>query len=481
MPTVGPPRRCGCAMASPPHRVSSPPQLPPPPESWRPARVVARRALSPIRRFLAIEASSGLLLLGAALVALALANSPWAGGYDAFWHTELRVAIGSWEVSRSLHFIVNDVLMAIFFFVVGLEIRREVHAGELSDLRRAALPIAAALGGMLVPAAIYAILNHGGPGQAGWGIPMATDIAFAVGVVTVLGSRVSPALRVLLLALAVIDDLGAILVIAIFYSDGVAPAWLGISALGLAAVWLVRASGTRSLWAYAAPGVVVWLGLYLGGVHPTLAGVLLGLVTPVATWLGVDGLRRARGELDEVIAADPADQLERLDAVQTACREAVSPSIYLQHRLHGVVAYLIMPLFALANAGVAIRGELGGGAGTVLLGIVLGLVVGKLLGVFGAAWLASRLGLATRPRGVGDRGLLLVASVAGIGFTMSLFVAQLALPPGPLLDAAKLAILIASGLAMVLGGVLGVALLPRPAGPDDDVVDEQVAERSLDE
>ena len=333
----------------------------------------------------------------------------------------------------------------------------------------------AAVGGMLVPALIYAAFNAGGPGARGWGVPMATDIAFAIGVVTVLGRRVSPALRVLLLALAVIDDLGAILVIAIFYTGGIALPWLAVAGAGLAAVWLVRLSGTRRLLAYLGPGVVVWLGLYLAGIHPTLAGVLLGLSTPVVAWLGVDGLRRARGELAQVIDGDPHDHLERLDDVQRACREAVSPSVHLQHRLHATVAFVIMPLFALANAGVPLGGGIGGAAAPVFWGVVLGLVAGKLIGVFGAAWIGVRMGVAVRPRGVDARGMAVVATVAGIGFTMSLFVAQLALPPGPLLDAAKLGILVASGAAMTLGAVLGVLVLRPPA---DAAADEQAAERA---
>jgi NhaA family Na+:H+ antiporter len=241
-----------------------------PPGSWWPARRLARRALAPVERFLAIEAASGILLLAAAAVALIWANSPWRQSYVGLWHAPLGVKLGPFSFERDLHFWINDGVMTIFFFVVGLEIRREIHRGELSELRRAALPLAAALGGMLIPAGIFLALNRGQGSVNGWGIPMATDIAFAVGVLTLLGSRVPPPLRILLLALAVIDDVGAILVIAIFYSSGLVPLGVLVLGVGLVTIVAMQILGIRSPWAYVPPGAIVWAGAYAAGIHPTL-------------------------------------------------------------------------------------------------------------------------------------------------------------------------------------------------------------------
>jgi Na+:H+ antiporter, NhaA family len=401
----------------------------PPPGTWAPARRAAMRIITPIQRILAVEAASGILLMITTVVALVWANSPYAGAYDDLWHTHAGLAIGTWTFERPLHFWVNDGLMTLFFLVVGLEIRREIHEGALAGIRLAALPLAAALGGMLVPAAIYALLNPSGPGAAGWGIPMATDIAFAIGTVTLLGNRVPSSLRVLLLALAVIDDIGAIIVIAIFYSDGVQLASLGIAGMGVAGVVALQAIGIRTPGLYAFPGLVVWIGLYRAGVHPTLAGVVLGLLTPVVPWRGA------------------------------------SSSVRLQHVLHPWVAYGIMPLFALANAGVALgSADLTGAGLSVFIGIVAGLALGKPLGIVGASLLATSVRLAKKPADATSRGVALVGIVGGIGFTMSLFVAQLAFPPGPLLDTAKLAILVGSAVAMVSGLLFGRLSLAAASG-----------------
>jgi NhaA family Na+:H+ antiporter len=445
---------------------SGPSPRQPPPESWAPAHRLARRALAPVERFLAVEASSGLLLLFAAAIALAWANSPWSGSYAALWHTPIGLRLGPWSFERDLHFWINDGLMTIFFFVVGLEIRREIHRGELSELRRAALPLAAALGGMLVPAAIYAALNHGGPAASGWGIPMATDIAFAVGVLALLGSRVPGALRILLLALAVIDDVGAILVIAVFYSTGFEPSGLGVAGLGVAGILALRAAGVRPPALYVAPGLVVWAGIYASGVHPTLAGVVVGLLTPVQAWLGTDGFAdRAEEELRALRGDAPDDGhalLGHLDSLDSARREAVSPVERLQHALHGWVAFGIMPLFALADAGVPLGSASLSGAGlAVFLGVALGLAVGKPVGVLVLAWLATRAGLASAPREMSWTRVSVVGLTAGIGFTMALFIAQLALPPGPLLETAKLAILCGSAAAALAGYVVGARVLTR--------------------
>ncbi len=442
-----------------------------PPGAWPPARRLVRRARAPVERFLAIETASGVLLLGVACVALLWANSPWADVYERIWHTPFGVRLGTWSFERDLHFWINDALMTIFFFVAGLEIRREIAHGELSQLRRAALPLVAAVGGMLAPALIYASFNRGHSSSGGWGIPMATDIAFAVGALALLGKRVPPALRILLLALAVIDDVGAILVIAVFYSSDIHPSGFVVAALGLLLLFAWQLLGARAPWVYVLPAAVTWAGLYMGGIHPTLAGVVVGLLTPARPWLGAehyfaqtaDSLERYRGQP----AYDERQLLSELDAVRQARREAVSPLEGLQHALHGSVAYGIMPLFALANAGVPLQGAVFDATGLrVFWGVSLGLVLGKPLGILVLSWLTTRLGLTALPAGIGYRQLAVVGVVAGIGFTMALFVAQLAFPSGALLETAKLAIICGSALAALLSVLAGRFLLgsrPDPA------------------
>lgn len=421
--------------------------------------------LRPVERFLAIEAASGLLLLAAAGIALAWANSQWSASYEALWHTPIGLRVGSLAFERDLHWWINDGLMVIFFFVVGLEIRREMHGGELSDLRRAALPLTAALGGMVVPALIYATLNGGRETLSGWGIPMATDIAFAVGVLTLLGPRVAPALRILLLALAVIDDVGAIMVIALFYSSGIEALGMLTMGGGILGVLLMQWVGVRSPWAYVLPTLVVWGGAYVGGVHPTLAGVIVGLLTPVRPWFGLKRFSEAATQHVEALRDANAhhEVLEHLSALGRARSEAVAPVERLQHALHGWVAYGIMPLFALANAGVPLGSASFTGDGrAVFAGVALGLVFGKLIGIVAFSWLAVRAGLAALPTGVNWRGVTVVGLVGGIGFTMALFIAGLALPPGPMLETAKLAILCGSLVAAVVALAVGrVCLEPR--------------------
>lgn len=404
-----------------------------PPGASPMARRIRHALVRPLERFLAIEASSGIVLMVAAFVALGWANSAWASSYHDLWETPLWVGVGPHTARASAHFFVNDLLMSVFFLVVGLEIRREMHAGELSDLRRATLPIAAALGGMLVPALIYVVASPGGAASRGWGVPMATDIAFAVGVLALLGKRVPAAMRVLLLALAIIDDIGAILVIAIFYSSGVELTGFAISAAGLAGFVALRAVGTRSISLYLVPAAVLWVGVLTAGVHPTIAGVVTGLLIPTRLWPG---------------------------------HEEVSPGERLEHALHPWVAYVIMPVFALANAGVDLGGVDLTGAPGVAVGVAAGLVVGKLVGVVGACAVAVRLGLASLPRGVDWRGIVVVGTVAGIGFTMSLFIAGLAFAQRPdLHGVAKVGVLAASGCAAVLALVLGRVLLPATPAP----------------
>lgn len=413
----------------PPQRSSAPPG------TWWLAHRLARRAIGPVERFLRVEAASGILLLIAAALALVWANSPWRDVYAELWHTPVGVRVGRFAFERDLHFWINDGVMTIFFFVVGLEIRRELHQGELSDARRAALPLFAAVGGMLAPAAIFASINAGHESLRGWGVPMATDIAFAVGVLTLLGSRVPAALRVLLLALAVIDDVGAILVIAIFYSSELQPLGFAVLAAGLGGILLLRLSGVRRAWLYVPLGVLSWAGAYVAGVHPTLAGVAIGLMTPVEPWPNPD-----------------------------RDGEPSSPAESIQHSLHDWVAFGAMPLFAFANSGVSLgSAEFSGDSRLAFIGIFCGLVLGKPLGVLAACWVATRLRIALLPRGTGWKQLTLIGVVAGIGFTMSIFIAELAFGRGVMLETAKIAILIGSFAAAALSYGIGRIVLPRTA------------------
>lgn len=460
------------------------PVLKAPPEAWEPLLKLANFATRPLERFLQIEAASGILLLVAAGIAMALANSRWAGAYRHFWHLPVGLKVGSFAVERSIEWVVNDVLMVIFFFLVGLEIRREIHHGELSDRKRATLPAAAALGGMIVPALLYfAIAGANATTRSGWGVPMATDIAFAVGVLALLGKRVPAALRVLLLALAVIDDLGAIVVIALFYSSGIILHSLLIAALGMLGIYAFQAVGIRKKLLYMVPGFFAWLGVYRAGIHPTIAGVIIGLATPVRAWLGpqgfVDDVQAKLSALSEqsISELDGARFASTVREINQARREAISPAENLIETLHPWVAYGIMPLFALANAGVAVDGISFTSASThVAVGAGVGLIFGKPIGVIAACLLSTKLKIAALPAGLSLRHLVVLGASAGIGFTMALFVAQLAFTNAALLGAAKLGVLAGSAIAAMLGLGLGRVLLP--AAPASTVVIAQSADEA---
>lgn len=446
-------------------RLSSRP--PAPPEVWQPAQRLAESLVNPIERFLHIQAASGVVLLVAAVAALVLANSPWGHLYERLWQAPVTIGVGSFTLAHSIRFWVNDGLMVVFFFVVGLEIRREIHEGELSEPRRAALPVAAALGGMLMPALIYLLLNPERPARDGWGVPMATDIAFAVGVLALLGRGIPAAIRILLLAVAIIDDIGAIVVIALFYSTGVVWAGLALAGGGVALVVLLQRIGVRLPLAYVPPGAIIWVGMLQGGVHPTIAGVLLGLLTPVRPWFGAQGFLSTAQEVIERVRQqvqrghDARELIEPLADLGEARREALPPVVRIQAALHPWVAFGVMPLFALANAGVNVRDvNLGGPDSTpLLLGIVAGLVVGKPVGILLASFAAIRLGVAAVPPGVTWKGIALVGCVAGIGFTMAIFVASLAFADAGRLGVATLGVLAASAVAAVVGLVVGRVLL----------------------
>ncbi len=441
---------------------------------------LADRLARPLRNFLAIETASSVLLLAATLVALAVANSPWREGWEHFWHQELALRVGSFELALGLSHWVNDALMAIFFFVVGLEIKREMTIGELASRERAMLPVFGALGGMVAPAAIYLLLVPRGDATLGWGIPMATDIAFAVAALAVLGRRVAPGLKVFLLALAIVDDLGAVTVIAVFYTDEIRLAALVAAGLGLGLVYLTRLAGVRAYAPYFAVGAVVWLATLGSGVHATVAGVLLGLLTPVhAPPEQLTLVARLREQAEEALGrlaqgASHADAPERLlQQVRDLSREAQSPLEYLEQKLHPWVAFVVMPIFALANAGVPLDASTLGAepGGAVAIAVAAGLLIGKPLGITVFALVAVKLGIASLPKRVTAGAVLGAGLLGGIGFTMALFITALAFGAGPLASAAKVGVLVASLFACLGGLVVLHRVLPR----DEPEADERAA------
>lgn len=425
------------------------------------------RVLGPFQRFFSTSAASGLVLLATTVIAVAWANSPWAAAYHHLWETPVTIGAPAFGLTLSLHGWVNDALMAVFFFLVGLEIKREVLVGELASRRTAALPVAAALGGMLLPAALYALVNRGGPGAAGWGVPMATDIAFALGILALLGSRVPASLRIFLAALAIADDLGAVLVIALFYTQALHVAALAGAATVLLALFALNRAGARRPLTYWVLGVALWLFVLASGIHATVAGVLLALMIPARTRIDEhEFLRHAEASLADFRAADepgstvltnPGHQTA-LQALEDAADAAQAPLQRMEHALHGVVAFGIMPIFALANAGVSFEsGVTESLRSPIALGIVLGLLIGKPLGITAATYLAVRSGIADLPSDASWRHIHGAGWLGGIGFTMSLFIAALAFGAGPTLATAKIAILGAS----VLAGLVGYAILAR--------------------
>ncbi|MEO7135355.1 MAG: Na+/H+ antiporter NhaA [Vicinamibacterales bacterium] len=394
------------------------------------------RLLRPIQAFSKLDAAGGILLIACTITALVWANSPWAASYFHLWHINVTVGFGSAQLSEELHYWINDGLMAVFFLLVGLEIKREALVGELASFQKAALPIAAAIGGLLVPAVLYTLFNRGGPSAAGWGIPMATDIAFALGVLALLGDRVPASLKVFLAALAIADDIGAVLVIAFFYTAHIS--WMALAVAGgfFAALIVMNRIGARHPLIYAILGIGLWLAFLKSGIHATVAGVLLALTIPARQ--RIDGrafLARSEKTLDEFRRAEDAGESNEATAVKshaleelgTDCERAEPPMLRFEHALLPWSKHVIMPIFALSNAGVA----LGSGAGSALvhpisLGVICGLVLGKPIGIVAFSWLSTRSGVASLPTGVSWCQILGVGMLGGIGFTMSLFVANLA-------------------------------------------------------
>ncbi len=417
------------------------------------------RAAQPFVSFLHTEAAGGILLVAATIVALVWANSPWDASYRTLWSTNIRVEVGSYVFEEDLAHLINDLLMAIFFLVVGMEIKRELVVGELRDRRSVALPAMAAVGGMVVPAVIYIAFNAGGGGAAGWGIPMATDIAFALGVVALLGSRVPVSVKVLLLSVAIIDDIGAITVIALFYTDNLEPVLLLVG-LGLA---MLVAIAHRADVIYTplliALGLGLWLAVYESGVHATIAGVIMGLLTPA---------HPMQSELETGQVVDVLDNTDvnanDIRATATLIKGSVSACDRLIDTLHPWTSYVIVPVFALANAGIALSADAITNPSAVLTGVGVALVVGKLVGVVSFSWLAVRLGLGRLPNGARWGHLIGVGAIAGIGFTVSLFITGLAFDANDLQDEAKIGILAASLVAALSGAAVFIIVGRRAPG-----------------
>lgn len=420
--------------------------------------------VEPLKRFLHIEAASGFVLIAATITALVLANSPWSEAYLGFWKTHLSVQFGTFEFDHSLKHLLNDGLMVIFFFVIGLEVKREMVLGELRDWRGAILPIAAALGGMILPAGIYLALQSSGDGMRGWGIPMATDIAFVVGCLAVLGSRVPHGLRVLLLSLAIVDDIGAILVIAIGYTDQLYWSWLIAGLVGIGIITLFQRVGVRAFAMYVLVGVFVWYCFHESGVHATIAGVIIGVMTPARPYLNKSAFGQLLHVVGDTLHGDweaRQHRTEEIRKLQYAAREAVSPLEYLEYLLHPWVGFVIMPLFALANAGVILN--LDAFTSSVAWAIVAALFLGKPLGVLLLSWLVVQTGYVKLPQGVNWLALAGGGCLAGIGFTMAIFIDTLAFKGyAELLAEAKVGILAGSVFSAVVGMLLLIYNLPDP-------------------
>ena len=404
--------------------------------------------ISPFLSFAKMEAASGILLMGSTIAALAWANSPWAESYHAIWNTQATIGFGKLALTETRHEWINDGLMAVFFFLVGLEIKREVLIGELSSLRRAALPLIAALGGAILPAVFYLFVAHTGNATKGWAIPMATDIAFVLGALAILGGRIPVSLKVFVTALAIADDLIAVLVIAIFYTDRIQVISLALGLAGLALCFGANVLGVRKPVIYEIIGVFVWYAVLKSGVHATVAGVLLAFTIPAQTYIDRDSfLKRSRWLIDRFEAAPPqsSEAHSAIHSMESQLELIESPLHRIEYSLHPWVSFVVMPLFAFSNSGVRIFGNVAAAAKhPVSLGIILGLFVGKPLGIWLFARGAAKSGLAAVPPELTWRTLFGAAWLCGIGFTMSLFIATLAFGEGALLDMSKIGILAAS-------------------------------------
>lgn len=416
--------------------------------------------LKPVNRFIHREFTGGIVLFVSVVVAIVWANSPWHHSYHELWETRFALDFNGYGLDQPLHVWINDGLMALFFFVIGLELKREFMAGELSTPKKAALPMIAALGGMVVPALLYTVINIGTGSENGWGIPMATDIAFALALLSLAGKHIPSSVKVFLSALAVADDLGAVLVIAFFYTSHIAFLPLLIAGALLLLLALGNVLGIRSVFFYLIVGIAVWTGFLFSGVHATIAGVLVAFTIPARAKIDErEFARKTREHIEEFEEQIPlnstlttSEQHETIQSMKRLCMEAETPLQKIEDKLHPWVAFVIMPLFALANAGMVIEGNFFSSLGNpVSLGIILGLLAGKFIGVFSFTWLAIRLRMADLPEQAGWMHIIGVAVLAGVGFTMSLFVTGLAFSDPGRIDQAKYGILVASFVAGVVG------------------------------
>lgn len=403
--------------------------------------------IRPLRDFLTTESAGGMLVVIAAAVAMVWANSPWSASYRSFWTTELGVSVGSFDFTLDLRHWVNDALMAVFFFVVGLEIKREVSEGELRDRRKAIVPVVAAIGGMVVPALIFVGFNAGSASVRGWGIPMATDIALALGILSLAGSRVPAGTKLFLLALAIVDDIGAIIVIAIFYGKGGERMWLVASVVAVAAALVLQRLGVNATTVYVAIGIALWFSFHEAGVHATIAGVVMGLLAPSRPKL--------QDALIDVAELTDLSSVEHALASARIARSSVSVVEWLEYHLHSWTSFVIVPMFAIANAGIALSADALADSmrSSAAWGVVVGLVIGKPVGILLATFLVIRSGAGSIPDDSTWRDLTAAAVVAGVGFTVSLFVAELAFTE-PVVDHAKVGVFVAS----VIAGVVGLSL-----------------------
>ena len=436
--------------------------------------------LEPFNRFASMQAASGILLLAATVVALVWVNSNLAESYEWLKHSHLEIRISDYSLDKSVHFWINEGLMTIFFFVVGLEIKREMLVGELASFRQAALPFTAALGGMIAPAAIYYLLNAQTPWVKGWGVPMATDIAFTMAAFTLLGSRVPHTLKVFFVSLAIVDDLGAVAVIAIFYTSQLAVGYLFLAGIWLIVLVSFNILGYRRPLSYLLVGLMVWWSLYMSGAHSTVAGILVAFTIParcrhdMMTFSNrlakiADGLKCAQVSCHNNCPND--DQQNMVRKLENLCRDVQTPLQRIEYSLHPWVVFLIVPLFALANAGVILEWvQMSETLTTTLsLGITIGLFVGKQLGIFIATWIAVRAGFAVMPAGVSFGQIYGSAILGGVGFTMSIFIADLAFGESPELDASKISILLASLISFIVGFlVLYVTSQSKTNGEGDE-------------
>jgi len=426
---------------------------------------VDKWVIQPVNRFINKSTTGGIVLFVSAVIALLLANSPWQEMYHRFWEYHIKFGVGDYVLDKSLHYWINDGLMAVFFFVVGLELKREIIGGELSNPRNALLPVAAGLGGMIFPALFYLAFNTTGEAQNGWGIPMATDIAFALGVLFLLGDRVPTSLKLFLTVLAIADDIGAVLVIAFFYTSDISFISLIVGSAFLLLLILSNVLGVRNTSYYGALGVGgLWMAFLVSGVHPTIAGVLAAFTIPANVKIDEIGFTaKMKMYMEKFKNADPNDaptvtskQLHLLEDMRTLSKLAMTPLQRLEHALHPFVSFIVMPLFALANAGVTLSSETASSTTSyVAIGIVVGLLVGKFVGIVGITSLLVKLKIATLPEGMNFKHLIGAGFLASIGFTMSLFVANLAFEDNGLIQQAKIGILIAS----LIGGLIGFLFL----------------------